>query len=128
MPFTPVAGGTAKVTVGSTDIPAINWSLAIDGKVKDVSNFRDGRSKVGTLTDATLSATVVWDSADLPTASGAANLRASVSVAIKCYVDAVKYFTATYVISTIGPKNEGPEGVMMMDFTAGLSGTLTYPT
>ena len=70
MPMTPTAGQVAKLTAtlgaGQADyiFPGINWDLKIDGKVVDKSNFRDGRYKVGTLADAELSLTLVWDAAE----------------------------------------------------------------
>ena len=67
MAFTPVAGSNAKivfVTNGSnSNWAAINWSLGIDPKAKDVSNFRDGRFRCKTLTDTTLTFTVIHDAA-----------------------------------------------------------------
>ena len=135
MAFTPTAGqfGLCKVTPSggsSTSVPAINWNLSDDGKPKDVSNFRDGRSRVATLADSTLSATLVWDSAANPTLNTNGGISRGNAIVANLYTDpaSTKPIVFTGIIATLGPKNEGVEGVIMMDFTALQSGAaVTYP-
>jgi hypothetical protein len=134
MPFTPVNGSLAaiKVIVASTPvtIPAINWKLDIDAKLKDVSNFRDGRFRKRTLQDATLTFTLVWDSSAEPNLSANGAFVDGTAFVANCYVDeaASKFFAVPAVVSTVGPANEGVEGVIMYEVTALLSGAVTYPT
>ena len=134
MPFQPVAGSTAilKLTQGNTNtvLPAINWSLPIDGKLKDVSNFRDGRFRCKTMQDSTLTFTVVHDAATPEyLASGGQLVDGQVLVA-QCFMgsNTNAYFLVPCMVSTVGPKNEGVEGVVMYDVTAlQHNGAITYP-
>lgn len=127
MAYTPVSGAVAKVMLGSTNAAAMNWKLDLDAKVKDASNFRDGRKKAATLDDGTLTFTVFWDSADDPTNTGSGNMRLGVTAVAQCYVTAAKFFSVPVIISKIGPENKGVEDLVMMDVTAELNGTITYP-
>ena len=134
MSFAPVSGALAKATVdvgGSPVVfPSINWKLDIDPKLKDVSNFRDGRFRKKTLQDATLTLTLVWDSAAQPNAAANGGIVDGAAISVKCYVDesATKFFLVPGVIGSIGAANAGPEDVIMLDITVNLSGgVVTYP-
>lgn len=135
MPFTPVAGSTAiiKLTQGNTNtvLPAINWNLPIDGKLKDVSNFRDGRFRCKTLQDSTLTFTVVHDAGAPEYLSGNGQLVDGQVINAQCFTgsNSNAYFNVPCMVSTVGPKNEGVEGVVMYDVTAlQHNGTVGYPT
>ena len=134
MAFTPTAGPNAVIKTNfnnaNTTLAAINWSLPIDAKLKDVSNFRDGRFRVKTLQDSTLSFTVVHDASapEYLTANG--GLVDGQAITAYCFTanNANAAFTVPCMVSTVGPKNEGPEGVVMYDVTAAQhNGTITYP-
>lgn len=131
--MTPTAGQVAVCKLSlvgaaaDTIVPGINWDLMVDGKVVDKSNFRDGRYKVGTLADATLKMTLVWDGAVQPTDPLVTGIRTGVRGTAKCYVDSTHFFSLPVVVSTIGVKNEGVEDVLMADVEYGLSGDITYP-
>lgn len=135
MPFTPIAGSVAKIITNTNStnstLPAINWTLDIDPKAKDVSNFRDGRFRVATLQDSTLTFTVVHDaSAPEYLASGGLLVDGRVITAY-CYTGANsnQAYTVPAIITSVGVKNEGVEGVVMHDVTAMQhNGTITYPT
>jgi hypothetical protein len=129
MPYTPVRGKLAKLTIGATDVPAINWDLGIDGKPNDVSNFRDGRKVDTTLDDADLKFTAVWDEADPVTDAGAANLRIGVALTAKCYSNAAAtvFWELPVRVTMLGPKVANMESHVMVDITAKLNGTVTYP-
>lgn len=127
MPLTPTEGKVAKVTVGATDVPGVNWSNPIRGNPKDVSNFRDGRRIKTTLPNATITMSLVWDADDQPTDVAASNIRIGTEVTVKCYTDATHFFSGPYTVTEIGPKNDGVEDVVMMDVTFGLNGDITYP-
>jgi hypothetical protein len=124
---TPVKGKFCKVTVGSTDHPAVNWNLSIDGKVVDYSNFRDGRVKAGTLDDASLSFSIVED--EDATAIGATGLKPGDIVTVKCYTNnaQTKYISAAWCVQTVVPKVDSQEELLRLDVSAGLNGSITWP-
>ncbi len=137
MPFTPEAGKTAKIITvfnnTNTTLAAINWTLNIDAKAKDVSNFRDGRFRVKTLQDSTLNFTIVHDSTapEYLTANG--GLIDGQVISAQCFTSSNTNTSTAFIVpcmvQTVGPKNEGPEGVVMYDVTAAQhNGTITYPT
>ena len=137
MAFTPVAGPNAKIVTvfnaTNTTQAAINWNLNIDAKAKDVSNFRDGRFRVKTLQDATLTFTLVHDggSPEYLTSGGA--LIDGQIISAQCFTNAnantAYAFIVPCIVTSVGPKNEGVEGVVMYDVTAMQhNGTITYPT
>lgn len=136
MPFTPEAGKTAiiKTVSGNTTTthPAINWTLKIDSKAKDVSNFRDGRFRTKTLQDSTLEFTVVHDSAAPSYLAANGTLVDGQAITAQCFpssnTNTNTAFIVPAIVLTVGPKNEGPEGVVMYDVTcAQHNGTITYP-
>lgn len=118
--FTPTSGSIAVLTVqmaGGTlqTVPAVNWTLEVDGKLFDASNFRDGRFRVPTLLDSTVTATLVWDSAEQQTKLTATGMRIGATGSVKCYTDATHFFVVPVIVGTLGIKNDGPEGVVMQD-------------
>ncbi len=135
MAYTPIAGSNAKIIISANNsnanTAAINWTLNIDAKAKDVSNFRDGRFRVKTLQDSTLSFTVVHD-AGAPEYLAANGLMIDGQVITAyCYTGANsnQAYTVPAIITSVGPKNEGVEGVVMHDVTAMQhNGTIGYPT
>lgn len=132
MSFTPTQGAVAVFTLtmvgGSLQtVPGVNWKLDLDGKLADTSNFRDGRSKSGTLPDGTLTCTLVWDAGEQPTKVADTGLRLGVGGIAKCYTDATHFFSVPVVCGTIGLDNGGVESVLMVDTTFGLNGAITYP-
>jgi hypothetical protein len=132
MPFTPVKGKFAKISIaGSPDIvlPAQNWSLPIDSNKQDVSNFRDGRKVMTTLDDAELTFTLVLDEDKPPTAAANGNLRNGTEITIKCFTNnaATTFFSAPCMVTRIEPSNEGPTGRVLYNVTASLNGDITYP-
>ena len=127
----PIKGQTAviRTVVGNTNtnLAAINWTLNIDGKLKDVSNFRDGRFRAKTLQDATVSFTVVHDGSAAAYLAANGSLIDGQAMSIYCYTNTAAYFTVPAMVSTVSPKNEGVEGVVMIDVTAVMhNGTVTY--
>ncbi len=137
MSFTPTAGPNAKIITvfnnTNTTLAAINWTLSIDAKAKDVSNFRDGRFRVKTLQDSTLNFTLVHDSASPENLAANGGLIDGQIISAQCFTSANTNTATAYIVPcivmTVGPKNEGPEGVVMFDVTAAQhNGTITYPT
>jgi hypothetical protein len=132
MPLTPVTGQTAviRTVVGNsnTSLAAINWTLNIDAKAKDVSNSRDGRFRVKTLQDSTVSCTVVHDGSTAAYLAANGSLIDGQVMTIYCYTNTNAYFTVPAIITNVNPKSEGVEGVVMIDIQAAQhNGTITYP-
>jgi hypothetical protein len=136
MPLTPVTGQYAKIKtlVGNTntELAAINWTLEIDPKAKDVSNFRDGRFRVKTLQDATVTCTVVHDTAAAEYLAASGGLIDGQVLTVYCFManntNTNTAFIVPAMITKVSPKNDGPEGVVMTEVQASLhNGTVTYP-
>jgi hypothetical protein len=137
MALTPIAGQFGKLVTQfnstNTTAAAINWNLTVDPKAKDVSNFRDGRFRAKTLQDATWSATIVHDSAAAEYLAANGGLVDGQIVTAYLYVgnsssNANYAFTVPSMITSVGPKNEGVEGVIMYEVQGALhNGTVTYP-
>jgi uncharacterized protein YaiE (UPF0345 family) len=125
---TAVKGKFCKVEAGTTSLPAVNWNLSLDGNLDDISNFRDGRKRVGTLDDATLTFSVVED--EDATTLGAAGLKMGDTVTVKCYTNnaASKFFIVPSIIGQVTPKVDDVTKALRVDFSASLSGTIVWPT
>jgi hypothetical protein len=121
----PTKGKFCKIEIGSTVIPGVNWSLAIDPKLVDWSNFRDGRRKTATLRDATLTFSVPNDEAG----SVDVTIKDGDQVTIKLYVNnaASKFFEGPFTIGPVTPKVDSQEEILRWDYTAELNGELVYP-
>jgi hypothetical protein len=137
MALTPVTGQQAllKVNVSNTNatLAAINWTLEIDPKAKDVSNFRDGRFRAKTLQDATLTTTVVHDAAAAEYLAANGGLIDGATGTAYCFASNSTNTNAAYIVPFMitkhSPKNDGPEGIVMVEIQAMLhNGTVTYPT
>jgi hypothetical protein len=133
MAFTPTSGMVAilSLELGSnstfTTVPGVNWKLDLDAKLAGVSNFRDGRSNIGTLPDGSLSLTVVWDAGEQITKVADTGVRLGVVGTAKCYTDATHFFSVPVIVGTIGGENGGVESALMFDVTFALNGSITYP-
>lgn len=136
MALTALAGQYAKIRVvagnTNTELAAVNWTLNIDPKAKDVSNFRDGRLRAKTLQDATVTCTVVHDTSAAQYLAANGALIDGQVLTVYCYTgnstNTNYAFTVPAMITSVVPKNGGVEDVAMMDITASLhNGTVTYP-
>lgn len=126
--FHPTSGAVAILVVSGGTVPGINWKFNFDPKLKDVSNFRDGRVKAGTLPDGNVSVRLVYDKSKPPTAAGGYNLRPGATGSAKLYVDDTNFWTVPYVVGPIGPENPGVEDVVYQDVTLEYSnGDIVYP-
>lgn len=130
--ITATSGATAVLAIGGTVaanvVPGINWKLTYDPKLKDISNFRDGRSKKDTLPDGSVTLRLIWDASNPATKASGFNLRAAATVTAYCFVDATNYFVLPGIVGPIGPENPGLEDVVGMDVTIEYSnGTFVYP-
>lgn len=134
MAFTPVAGNTALLKVkpangNNTTMACINWTGQIDAKVKDVSNFRDGRFRVATLQDSTWNFTVVHDAGAPEYLAANGSLIDGQVCTLLAYVGNNGFYSVPGIITNVSPKNEGVEGVIMHDVTISQhNGVVTYPT
>lgn len=148
MSFTPTSGQFAAAQLGTgalgsntqITVPGVNWNLDWDNKSKDVSNFRDGRARVGTLADYTLTLTLVWDSAANPLLAANGDLFTTGNTGISkgsainatLYTDQAltntKAWFGPFIVSKVSPKNSGVEDVIMVDVTCEANGNITAPT
>lgn len=133
---TPLAGQLAKIKVnynGNTSIlAATNWSLEIDPKAKDVSNFRDGRFRAPTGQDATVTATIVHDTSAAAYLAANGGLVDGQIVTFYCFMSNNTNTNCAYIVPSIitklNPKAAGFEDVVMLEVTGMLhNGTVTYP-
>jgi hypothetical protein len=115
--------------VTETTLVMTNWNFPIDGKLKDISNFRDGRRVAGTLPNATLSGDVVWDPDGYPTDVSGMGLRPGQTVTIRLYVNAEQddFFQAVFKVATIGPRVAVDNDVLMMPVTFQLNSGIDFP-
>lgn len=128
------AGTVAKIVRLKDDatevvLTAMNWRANFDPKLKDISNFRDGRRKAGTLPDGTMTCDVVWDPDDPPTTEANMGLRMNAAVTIRAYTDETHFWEAPFKVGQISPAMANIDGdVVMMPVSFGLNGSVTYPT
>jgi hypothetical protein len=130
--FTPVKGKFCQVTdnAGTPNVyPGVNWTLGIDPKLADTSNFRDGRKTDETLTDADISFTLVYDEDKPPDKSSGMNLIAGQAVTLKLFVnnEQTVFYQIPVRLGPISLKNEGVEKIMMYDVKAKQNGPIVYP-
>lgn len=136
MAFTPSAGLNCVVAMDQTaslanTLAGMNWTIDIDPRPKDVSNFVTGREKVPTLLDATLTFQLVWDLAN-PPVTGApntnypGNLWAGNYVTVYAFVDKSggKYFKFAGLISKVTPSIASIEDAMLYNVEVSLSQTV----
>lgn len=153
MAFTPSAGLNcilANDAAGAQPLAGMNWTIDVDPRPKDVSNFVTGREKVPTLLDATLTFQLVWDLANAPVSGAPAtsypgNYWAGNYVTVYAFVDKAggKYFKFVGLISKVTPSIASIEDAMLYNVEVSLSqsvptagnpfsltslGSLTYPT
>lgn len=112
----------------------MNWSLDVDPRPKDVSNFATGRLRIATLLDATLTFQLVWDTASQPVSqtpqsSSTATLSgfyAGAYVTIYCFTSVAsptKYFIVQGMISKVTPAIASIEDAMLYNVEVSLSAT-----
>lgn len=135
MSFTPVKGKFAYVTDNTSPTPniypGVNWTLNLDPKLEDCSNFRDGRQRDDTLADSDVTMTLIFDQDKPPdkAGSGALNLRGGALVTLKLYVDNAQtlFYQIPCKVGQVTPKNEGVEKVLKYDVKFHQHGAITYP-
>jgi hypothetical protein len=126
---TPTAGPVAVMKIGTTTpvtVPGTDWKLDIDAKLKDCSNFLDGRIYVGTLPEGDFSCTIIWDSSAMPTDPAGLNLVPGANVTTKLYTSATKFFSVPLTIAKIEVESK-IEDVVMFKVTAKQTGPIVYP-
>lgn len=126
MAFTPSAGLNCVIESPlGTALAGMNWTLDVDPRPKDVSNFVTGRERVPTLLDATLTFQLVWDTASPPVSGGSTptGMWAGAYVTVYCFVDKVggKKFTFTGLISKITPSIASIEDAMLYNVEVSMS-------
>lgn len=135
MAFTPSAGLNAVVSSSNTGTPALpgmNWSVELDPKPKDVSNFATGRVKIPTLLDATLRFKLLWDTSNKPVTGGSnpTGYFAGAYITVYCFLDKANglYDTFSGLISRITQGVDSIEDAVTFDVTVSLSSIPTSNT
>jgi hypothetical protein len=126
MPTNPTGGSVAVLKIGTATVPAMDWKLDMDAKLKDVANFKDGRRQKATLADADFSAKVLWDADAMPHDPAGLGLVPGAEIIAKCYTDSVKFFSAPIVIAKCTATSE-IENVLMYDITGKQNGPIVFP-
>lgn len=128
--FTPSAGLNCVLASSASGTPAYagtGWTININAKQKDVSNFVTGRLKVPTLLDGSLDTTIVWDTNTPPITGGSSPVGLYVGAYVTLYaftdLQNLKYFTFKGLIADIKPAIAGIEDAMLIPITIELSAT-----
>lgn len=131
MAFTPSAGLNCVLSLSATGSPALagmNWTIDIDPRPKDVSNFVTGREKIPTLLDATLTFQLVWDTTSQAVSGGTTptGLYPGSYVVVYAFVDKAgsKYFTFNGLISKVTPSIASIEDALLYNVEVSLSQTV----
>ncbi len=136
MAFTPLVGKLAKIKTNSggntVELAAVNWTLEIDPKLKEGTNFRDGRFRAATMQDATVTATVVHDTAAAAYLAASGGLIDGAAITFYCFMANNTNTNTAYIvpamISKLTPKASGVEDLVQIEVQAQLhNGTVTYP-
>jgi hypothetical protein len=126
MPTNPTGGSVAVLKKGTTVVPAMDWKLSMDAKLKDVANFKDGRRQKTTLADADFSAKMLWDADAMPHDPAGFGFVPGAEITMLCYTSATKFFSAPIVISKCDASSE-IEGVAMYDISGKQNGPIVFP-
>lgn len=120
--FAPVKGKFCKLAFGAEELAGVNWTLNLDSKAEDTSNFKHGRCRDATLDDATGSFTLIEDDDD--SVLEAATIRIGSFGVLKLYTDnsQTKFYSMPVLITNMGPKVEDQEKHLKCDVQFGLSG------
>lgn len=126
MAFTPSAGLNCVIqSPAGTNLAGMNWTIDVDPRAKDVSNFVTGRERVPTLLDATLTFQLVWDTATPPVSGGSTptGFWAGQYITVYAFVDKVnnKSFTFTGLITKVTPSIASIEDAMLYNVEVSLS-------
>lgn len=124
---TPTGGAIAIVKIGTLTLPGMDWKLEIDPKLKDISNFLDGRKKIKTLQDGKFTSKIIWDQDEVPTDPAGMNLVDGASVTVHAFVDATRFFVIAGLVAKLTP-GSAMEDALTMDIEVDLSGaSIIYP-
>jgi hypothetical protein len=126
MPTNPTGGSVAVLKIGTATIPAMDWKLDMDAKLKDVANFKDGRHQKSGLADADFSAKILWDADLMPHDPAGSGIVPGAAIICLCYTSATKFFSAPIAIAKCTASSE-IEGVVMYDVTGKQNGPIVFP-
>lgn len=126
MPTNPTSGKFAVFKIGSATVPGMDWKLSLDAKLKDVSNFKDGRRRVGTLDDGDFSSKMLVDADDPPYDPAGLNLIPGAEIVALLYTTPTAFFSVPITIEKIDVESE-VEGVVMWNISGKQNGPATYP-
>jgi hypothetical protein len=126
MPTNPTSGAIAVLKKGTVVVPGMDWKLKKDAKLKDCSNFADGRRQKGTLPDGDFDCKILWDADAMPHDPAGLGFVEGAEVTVQGYVSLTKFYAIPITIATVEIASE-IEGVVMYNMTAKINGAVTPP-
>jgi hypothetical protein len=127
MPLTnPTGGAIAVLKKGTAVVPAMDWKLDMDSKLKDVANFKDGRRQKATLPDADFSAKMLFDADDMPHDPAGLGFVPGAEVSVNGYVSLTKFYVIPITIAKCTVSSE-IENIVMYDVTGKQNGPIVPP-
>jgi hypothetical protein len=127
MPTTLSAGKDAVLKFGTVVVPASNWKLTIDAKLRDAANFADGRNQIGTLPDADFSCNMFWDTSNMPHDPAGFNLVPGAKITARCYTDTTHFFSVPITVAKIDMESK-VDDIVTYNVDGKQSGAIVWPT
>lgn len=122
----PTGGAVAVLKKGTSVVPGMDWKLKRDAKLKDCSNFKDGRRQKGTLPDGDFDCKMIFDADDMPFDPAGLGFVEGAEVTVNGYVSLAKFYVIPITIGTVEISSE-IEGVVMYAVTGKSNGPVTLP-
>lgn len=123
-----ISGKDGKVAIGANTVVDIGeWSLDLDSDLQETTAFGDQwKRRVAGVKDATGSFSGRWNVAAANQQEALQNaFLNSTTVALRLYVDAVKYYSCTAFIKGMSP-SAAVDGVVEQEFTFEADGAVTF--
>jgi hypothetical protein len=121
------AGKDAVLKFGTVIVPASNWKLSVDAKLRDAANFADGRNQIGTLPDADFSTSMFWDTLNMPHDPAGFNLVPGAKITARCYVDQTHFLSVPITVSKIDMESK-VDDIVTYNVDGKQSGAIIWPT
>lgn len=126
MPTNPTSGAIAVLKKGTAVVPGMDWKLKKDAKLKDCSNFKDGRRQKGTLPDGDFDCTMLFDADAMPHDPAGLGFVEGAEVTVEGYVSLTKFYGIPITIATVEISSK-IEDVVMYALTAKINGPVIPP-
>jgi hypothetical protein len=126
-----VSGDHCQLKTNATTVPADQWELNIDAKLKEVHNSRDGRKRIRGKADSDGNFHIWYDtgSGQQPTDPAGAGIIEGAVVTGQFYIDSTHFYALQIIIGKISPAIGGFDEAAGIKVEFALeSGSVTYPT